>query len=344
MMALEADLICNESMSQEKFVPNERLWHARTHKGWSQARLAEEVGTSFEMVSRWERGTTVPSPYYRERLCAVLGQSAEELGLLRGLQEPPHPLPAPLLFLACSHADAEKAVVSQLKVAFEKRGITLWSSRQFGRQAGAHPRKALQEVVCAAKAILVIISPEARSSRHVREALEMANMYQRPVCGVWIEGESWQACLPKEGSELAVWIDVRTAEDSARLEELVAAVQRLEVGSQESKLASLTAVEAREATWQPRNPYKGLRAFRREDAADFFGRDRLIAVGLSGADETGRPSPGGSGSHARPPLSTQERGESPRGAERRIGTWPAQAGVVPRQDAATAGGTAYRPV
>ena len=277
MMAREADLICNESMSQGKFVPNERLWHARTCKGWSQARLAEEVGTSFEMVSRWERGITVPSPYYRERLCAVLGQSAEELGLLRGLQEPPPPLPAPLLFLACSHADAEKAVVSQLKVAFEKRGITLWSSRQFGRQAGAHPRKALQEVVCAAQAILVILSPEARSSRHVRDALEMASMYQRPVCGVWIEGESWQACLPTDGSELAAWIDVRTAEDSARLEEIVAAVQRLEVGSQESKLASLPAAEAREATWQPRNPYKGLRAFRREDVADFFGRNRLIA-------------------------------------------------------------------
>ncbi|OLE23517.1 MAG: hypothetical protein AUI36_33400 [Cyanobacteria bacterium 13_1_40CM_2_61_4] len=92
MMAREADLICNESMSQEQFVPNERLWQARTRKGWSQARLAEEVGTSFEMVSRWERGTTVPSPYYRERLCAVLGQSAEDLGLLRGLQEPPPPL------------------------------------------------------------------------------------------------------------------------------------------------------------------------------------------------------------------------------------------------------------
>ncbi len=270
-MAREADLICNERVSQRKFVPNERLWQARTRKGWSQARLAEEVGTSFEMVSRWERGITVPSPYYRERLCAVLGQSAEELGLLRGLQEPPPPMPAPLLFLACSHADAEKAVVSQLKVAFEKQGITLWSSRQFGIQAGAHPRKALQEVVCAAQAILVILSPEARSSRHVREALEMASMYQRPVCGVWIEGESWQACLPKEGSELAAWIDVRTAEDSARLEELVAAVQRLEGGSQESKLISLTAAEAREATWQPRNPYKGLRAFTREDAADFLG-------------------------------------------------------------------------
>ena len=70
--------------SSEELVPNERLRRVRSLKGWSQADLAEQVGTSYEMVSRWERGVTVPSFYYRERLCAALGQSAEELGLLRG--------------------------------------------------------------------------------------------------------------------------------------------------------------------------------------------------------------------------------------------------------------------
>ncbi len=68
----------------EEFVPNERLRRARSLKGWSQAEVAEQVGTSFEMVSRWERGVTVPSIYYRERLCAVLGQTPEELGLRGG--------------------------------------------------------------------------------------------------------------------------------------------------------------------------------------------------------------------------------------------------------------------
>jgi len=63
-------------MNQEEFVPNERLRRARSLKGWSQAELAEQVGTSFEMVSRWERGITVPSPYYRERMCSALGQTA----------------------------------------------------------------------------------------------------------------------------------------------------------------------------------------------------------------------------------------------------------------------------
>ena len=47
--------------NKEEFVPNELLRHARSLKGWSQAELAEQVGTSFEIVSRWERGITIPS-------------------------------------------------------------------------------------------------------------------------------------------------------------------------------------------------------------------------------------------------------------------------------------------
>jgi transcriptional regulator with XRE-family HTH domain len=171
-------------MSSQDVVPNEQLRRARNLKGWSQAELAEQVGTSFEMVSRWERGLSVPSPSNCKRLCTVLGKTAEELGLVRGLGDPHTPLPSPLVFLASSHADAEKALVSHLKTALQRQGITPWSSRQLGRHSGEHPRTALREVVRAAQAILVIVSPEARTSRHVREALEMARMYRRPVCGV----------------------------------------------------------------------------------------------------------------------------------------------------------------
>lgn len=34
----------------------------RVSKGWSQEKLAKEVGVSFCTVNRWERGRTVPSP------------------------------------------------------------------------------------------------------------------------------------------------------------------------------------------------------------------------------------------------------------------------------------------
>jgi peptide/nickel transport system substrate-binding protein len=213
--------------SSEEFVPNERLQRARSLKGWSQAELAEQVGTSFEIVSRWERGMTVPSPYYRERLSAALGQSAEELGLLGNRLDASTPLPSPLVLLAVSHVDVGKPIVSHLKTALQEQGITLWSSRQMSRQGNGNRRTSLREFVQAAQVILVIISPAARSSRHVREAMELAGRYQRPMCGVWIEGEHWQEYLPKGTGEVAMLIDARRSNDRVLSEELATTLQRV---------------------------------------------------------------------------------------------------------------------
>jgi len=212
--------------SSDEFVPNDRLRHARSLKGWSQAELAEQVGTSYEMVSRWERGITVPSPYYRERLCAVLGQSAKELGLLRSRPDAFTPLPSPFVLLASSHRDAEKPMVSHLKTALQEQGITLLSSRQLSRQGNGNARNALREAVQAAQVILVIISPEAGTSRHIREAIALASGYQRPVCGVWIEGQRWQEYLPKGSGILAALIDARTSDGPVLIGEIATALER----------------------------------------------------------------------------------------------------------------------
>src|SRR5215470_6783913 len=102
------------AMNGEKVVPNERLRRARSLKGWSQADLAAKVGTSFEMISRWERGVTVPSPYYRERLCAALSKSPQQLGLQGEASGSTHTASAPHILLMSSHADADKPVVAHL--------------------------------------------------------------------------------------------------------------------------------------------------------------------------------------------------------------------------------------
>ncbi len=54
----------------------------RELRGWSQARVAEAVGTNTRTVIRWEQRQTIPYPYYRERLCELFGKNARELGLL----------------------------------------------------------------------------------------------------------------------------------------------------------------------------------------------------------------------------------------------------------------------
>jgi tetratricopeptide (TPR) repeat protein/transcriptional regulator with XRE-family HTH domain len=54
----------------------------RQRCSWSQEQFAELLGTTATNVSRWERGITVPKPYFRQKLCQLLGKTIEELGLL----------------------------------------------------------------------------------------------------------------------------------------------------------------------------------------------------------------------------------------------------------------------
>lgn len=49
-----------------------RLWRSLT-----QVQLAAELGTSARTISRWERGSDVPSLLLLGPLCAALGVSAE---------------------------------------------------------------------------------------------------------------------------------------------------------------------------------------------------------------------------------------------------------------------------
>ncbi len=62
--------------------PNVRLKHERMLRGWSQARVAQEIDTSERNIGRWERGFSTPSPYFREKLCQLFGKSAQELGFV----------------------------------------------------------------------------------------------------------------------------------------------------------------------------------------------------------------------------------------------------------------------
>ena len=62
---------------------NQRLKRERELRGWSQAKVAMEIGTDPATIGRWERGLSFPYPYFREKLCVLFGKSALELGLVR---------------------------------------------------------------------------------------------------------------------------------------------------------------------------------------------------------------------------------------------------------------------
>lgn len=67
--------------------PNEQLRRLRQERGWTQKDVADRIGAPLDLnVTRWERGTSIPSAYYVQKLCELFGKSASELGLL-----PPQP-------------------------------------------------------------------------------------------------------------------------------------------------------------------------------------------------------------------------------------------------------------
>ncbi|MBE3561922.1 MAG: helix-turn-helix domain-containing protein [Ktedonobacteraceae bacterium] len=54
----------------------------RLQHNWTQAQVAEKIGTTNLNVSRWERGVMLPNLYFRQRLCELFEVSASELGFV----------------------------------------------------------------------------------------------------------------------------------------------------------------------------------------------------------------------------------------------------------------------
>ncbi len=70
--------------------PRSPLRMARVERGWSQQEVADKLGTTKVVVSRWESGEHLPTPYYRQQLSELYGKTPAELGLLPAPIPPPH--------------------------------------------------------------------------------------------------------------------------------------------------------------------------------------------------------------------------------------------------------------
>lgn len=71
---------------------NALLRQERIQRNLRQHDLAEQLGTTAVTIKRWEGGRQQPSAYFRVKLCALFGKSAEELGLIPELYSLTFPL------------------------------------------------------------------------------------------------------------------------------------------------------------------------------------------------------------------------------------------------------------
>jgi serine/threonine protein kinase len=176
------------------------------------------------------------------------------------------------IFLSASQAD--DAFVARLKADVQKRGMVIWNQPQETTvDETPHEGELARRGIRAADIVLLVASPHARASRAIKEHLQIAGMYRRPMLCIWAAGNNMIEALPSMEEQPSI-IDARQERYETALAAIVAYLEHElpDYSSDESYLTEPIG-ELRE----PRNPYKGLRAFTKDDASDFFGRDALIA-------------------------------------------------------------------
>lgn len=114
-------------MAAKEKKPNAKLQHERLCRGWSQKKVGMEIGTSKEMISRWETGERAPSLYYQEQLCRLFGLSAEDLGFLDLPHEEISPARLPQEVLPTPTYSSSQDIMAIMP---EKKGDILGISRR----------------------------------------------------------------------------------------------------------------------------------------------------------------------------------------------------------------------
>src|SRR6266566_8445193 len=190
------------------------------------------------------------------------------LDVLAAAWEIDSPVLSQRVFLSAAPEDA--AFAEKLGADLSSRGIMVWNEQKGPGGAPASEEERLQRAIRAVQEIILVVSPQTRASRTVREHLRLAGLYRRRIILVWV-GEDPYA-RQRYGWHETTWLDVHETPYPSILE-------TIEDSLSQDRLTSITALLGPpddSSQPEPRNPYKGLHAFTTSDAHDFFGRDRLV--------------------------------------------------------------------
>lgn len=166
-----------------------------------------------------------------------------------------------------SYNNRDHAAVEVIARQLEQRGLTVFLDRWFLVPGKPWPQ-ALEEILNSCRAVAVFLGPNGMGRWQQREQyLALDNQARRPafpVIPVLLPGAD-----PALGFlSLNTWVDLRQGSDEMALAILAAAIQGQPPGPdlQRRTATALASI----------CPYRGLRFFREEDAAFFFGRDAFI--------------------------------------------------------------------
>jgi energy-coupling factor transporter ATP-binding protein EcfA2 len=176
-------------------------------------------------------------------------------------------------FVFISYASANRELVNTLATDLKTRGVQFWIDRDGLKPGMPNWELAIRDALNQCAVLLYMVTPESLVSNPVKGELAIAQMLGRPILPIWIKGEQWANAAQIEYIS-AQRIDARPATYAAALDQIVQAIAGYTSGS--NNPAASTTPAAPLPTFEPRNPYKGLKAFTEADKGDFFGRDDLI--------------------------------------------------------------------
>ncbi len=163
------------------------------------------------------------------------------------------------LFLSAASTDD----VTQLKADLNMRDVTVLEA------ASSQDEEQVRQEVRAAQVMLLVLSPQTRSSPEVKEHLRIADLYRRPVLCLWMAGAEMAEVLPAGVADAPV-VDARGSSYHTAIDDVLHFLERERRGVLPPEVVSS------EVAFEPRNPYKGLHAFTQNDRLDFFGREALV--------------------------------------------------------------------
>src|SRR5450755_565187 len=176
-----------------------------------------------------------------------------------------------------SHAPSDD--ITRLKTDLTMRDITVQDDSTPEPQ-----QEKTRQAIRAAQTVLLVLTPQTGSSAAVKDHVRIAGLYRRSILCIWAQGDALHDLLPV-GAEQATIIDARGQRYQQARDEIIIALER--------EYRGVTTVEAPlpALDFEPRNPYKGLRAFTQNDRADFFGRESVVRELLALLMKTVRPTP-----------------------------------------------------
>ncbi|HEU5230604.1 MAG TPA: trypsin-like peptidase domain-containing protein, partial [Ktedonobacteraceae bacterium] len=170
----------------------------------------------------------------------------------------------PIVFIVASPLD--KDFVSQLSADLQERNIIVWHDRLDIIARAPDRQEAIREAVRTAQFILLVATPQTRTSQTVKEYLRIVGMYQRRLSVLWVAGNELMDTLPLGWGNVS-WVDAHQTKYKEALNHIIGSL---------TASPGLPPSPEPEPPQEPRNPYKGLRAFTCNDAGDFFGREVLV--------------------------------------------------------------------